>query len=126
MAINGSCHRENGYHECVDQRMRLCLRGEGQEETFVLDAGNDWSVVLEDLPQGHYVLTALDQTICFYANAVQSYNRIELELKESLLNVQAVLEERVSRTVCPLPCASAGCGGKGTDTGGRFRYSRPA
>lgn len=97
MAINGSCHRENGYHECVDQRMRLCLRGEGQEETFVLDAGNDWSVVLEDLPQGHYVLTALDQTICFYANAVQSYNRIELELRESLLNVQAVLEERVSQ-----------------------------
>ena len=28
---------------------------------------------------------------------MQSYNRIELELKESLLNVQAVLEERISQ-----------------------------
>lgn len=91
LMIDGSCQRDGEYHECTQETMRLCLRGKGVERTIVLSPDNHWSVVLERLPKGRYTLRSQDQTICFYADEVQSYNIITLEVGDDCRKVQAVL-----------------------------------
>ncbi len=91
--INGSCRKNDEYHECVHQHIRLLLKKGDKEQFIELTPENEWHVVVGHLSQGRYTLCSLDQTISFYADEIQSYNVISIQVKQAKTIVQAVLHE---------------------------------